>query len=128
MVDSPLCFLCNEVEDYSHFFLTCRYVNFFWLNVNSTLKECGISKQINQLDYLVVGYKTDTHKYNMINTILSLIGYTVYKTYFLSNKRNKSINMWKHLLNELNITLYYLNIKRVNTSILRKFIRNMEEK
>ena len=123
--ESPLCLLCNELEDYNHFFVTCRFLNNFWKKVNTTFQLSGISKNINKLEYIIKGYKIDSPSYNIINLILNFIGYNIYKTYLLSERRQKFIYIWNFLLNDLNMVLFYLQRKNTNF-FLEKFIKNMQ--
>lgn len=82
--DSPLCKYCNEVEDINHFLIDCPHIAQFWSKINNTFKECNINKRMNSLEYILIGYKIENKEYNIVNTILSLIGYCIYKSYFLS--------------------------------------------
>jgi hypothetical protein len=123
--DSPLCILCNEVEDYDHFFTSCSYLRQFWSKVNTTFKKCGISKNMNKLENIIVGYKIETPEYNIVNVILSFIVYVVYQTYMLSDRRTNHINMWSILRDKLRTMLYFFEYNNFEISFLKSFVFKM---
>ena len=82
----------DQTESYKHLFIDCREIEEFWNKINDLFEHCGINKNMKKIYYIVIGYKIDNPEYININKILSLIGFSIYKTYFLSDSRNKKIN------------------------------------
>ena len=89
---TPYCNNCEETESYKHLFIECKQIKDFWNKINDLFKFCGINKNINSLYNIVIGYKIDHPEYIDINKIFSLIGFSIYKTYFLSESRTKKVN------------------------------------
>ena len=88
---TPFC-TCGEIESYKHLFIGCKEIKDFWNKINDLFIFCGINKNIKLLYNIVIGYKIDHPEYIDINRIFSLIGFSIYKTYFLSESRTKKVN------------------------------------
>ena len=84
----------NEVEDYTHFFFTCHILESFWIKVNHLLKEVNIENKIT-LKHIVVGYKINDAKYNDLNYFLTILAFSIYKGYYVSEQRTKDIDYFQ---------------------------------
>ena len=78
---NPLCNSCGQVENYYHFFIECEYIQNFKTKINQLLNHLGYNKEMITLKNIVVGYKIQDTQYKPINYLLTVIGYTIYKTY-----------------------------------------------
>ena len=78
-----MCLVCNEIEDFDHFFIHCKYVEYFWNVIRSIFQNCNIDHSMKALQYVVIGYKIDWKEYNDINILLAYIGFAIYKSYIL---------------------------------------------
>ena len=67
---NSLCKLCNIEEDYSQYFITCIFKE-FWGKIKEVLKKCGIENYIT-LYHLVFGYKIFDKGYYDFNYVYSL--------------------------------------------------------
>ena len=77
VIDSPLCVLCNITESYNHLFINCKYLDDFWNTITLIFKAYGIENNIKKLKYIVIGYKIKYPEYKSINTLFSLIGFSI---------------------------------------------------
>ena len=110
IADSPNCLVCKCIEDYEHFFLTCRKIEPFWQSIANALCSCGISKDLRQLQYIVLGYKTPD--YSNINLLINVVSYSLYKSYLVSERRLKECNILCVFKNELKLIIHTLSAKR----------------
>jgi hypothetical protein len=123
--DTPLCDNCQEVEDYEHFFIRCPALTNFWIAIDAAFKACGMQRTFRNLRYLVIGYKIDQKEYNIVNIVLSQIAYCIYKTYFISDRRTKHINIMYHLFNDLTVLQTVLKPKLMSLRFLNDFVKNI---
>ena len=92
-----------------YFFLSFSIKNTFQIfcKVNSRyLKQigfayCGISTEIKTLKNIVIGYKVNNQEYSAVNEILAIIGFSIHKTYFISESRSKKIDSFIIFCNEI---------------------------
>lgn len=62
--------------------------------------HCGISNIMKTLKHIVIGYKINSPEYFVINEILSIIGFSIYKAYLISESRVKKIDTFLVFCNE----------------------------
>jgi hypothetical protein len=55
-MENSLYSICNIVEDYNHYFMTCILFKELWVKIKEVLKKCGIANDIT-LYHFVFGYK-----------------------------------------------------------------------
>ena len=91
LADSPRCMVCNEIENYEHYF-KCRYFENFIQFTKDVFQTLGITKNIFQLNNIAIGYKIHDRHYNTINYLISCMAYTMYKSYHISEQKVKSVN------------------------------------
>ena len=109
---SPNCTICGTLETMQHFFIECNCISSFWTHILNILVHCGVSKPLNNIKYLILGYKTDFKECNLLNVLLSYIGFSIYKGYYISERRSKHFDISKLLRSELLVlTKYYKNIR-----------------
>ena len=125
IVNSPLCKLCNEVEDYEHFFIHCKYLDTFWSKVDNTFKKCGFHKSFRNLKCIIFGYKLEFAECRHINILLNIIAYCIYKTYFISERRTQFQDMYYTLYYDIIVIIKYFDNKNTKPLILRKFLNSM---
>ena len=103
---TPLCtvLVCDMLEDYDHFFISCKHVQTFWNKVTTVFIKMKIEINLANIKYAVIGYKTGYPAYNDLHVLLSYIFFSIYKSYFISEKRTKIINIFNVLVQEL--TMY----------------------
>ena len=89
-----LCNVCKVEEDYDHFFMSCKYLHMLWNKINDMLKKNQIWKQ----------YQTSTfsiwiqHFWQRILSHKQL--FTIYKSYYVSGKKTKKIDVYLLFKNE----------------------------
>ncbi len=105
-----LCILCNETENYQHFFFDCSYVKEFWKTMEDMLTKMHISKHVLNLKNLVLGYKSGDACYYDLNLVLTYMYFAIYKAYYLSNCKEEKINITNIFKNEINNIIESNNI------------------
>ena len=122
IVDSPNCLRCNQTETLEHFFLTCPYVDPFWTMIAHCFEHVGIHKSLRSLNYIAIGYKPSYEGYNDINIILSYISYCIYKSYMVSERRTRAVNILRIFTDEIKNLQYLYEIRKTPHPILNKFV------
>ena len=76
---------------------------------------------------IVVGYKVSHKTYYDFNILIGQIMYTVYKCYFKSDRRSKSINMLYSLYYDLLTLEKYFSKINSSRPIISKFASNLKD-
>jgi len=92
ITDSPNCLACKCIEDYDHFFLSCRKIYSFWQSIRNARCFCGISENLRQMRYIFLGNKIP--EYNHVNLLIYVISYSIYKSYFVRERGLKECNIF----------------------------------
>ena len=95
IVPSSLCFHCKQHDDYKHFFFSCSYNVQYWHKVDQLLTLLKVDKHIFSLESLVTGYKIEDEDYFDMNYLLTIIYFSIYKAYYMSDKKDKVIDIFK---------------------------------
>lgn len=119
------CKFCNNNENYEHFFIECAYLDIFWGKIDTTFKKCGFQKTFRTLKSMIIGYKIEFIEYNFTNMLLNIIAYCIYKTYYMSDRRTKNIDMLNILYNDIFVAVQYFENKQINPEILKQFLKLM---
>jgi hypothetical protein len=77
-----LCNVCKVEEDYDHFFMSCKYLDIFWNKINEMLKKVQFENNI-KLQHLIFGYKIFDKEYFHLNYFLTILAFTIYKSYYV---------------------------------------------
>ena len=96
---NSLCNLCNTEEDYSHYFMTYIFFNKFFGEIKELLKKSGIENDIT-LYHLVFGYKIFDKNYYDLNYFLTIVGFSIYKGYYISDQKTKRVDVYSLFVRE----------------------------
>ena len=121
MTDSPKCNRCDVIETYEHVFIRCTAVNSCWEKFNSYLRTVGINKDLRSLRTIILGYKIEHSNYFFFNILLTLFGWSIYKTYFMSESRCKPCDIFKCLKYDFSIIYKYYQQRGTMNIFLEKF-------
>ena len=117
--DTPTCNFCNAFEDYQHYFLTCKYLKNLWEKVYLISEKVGYSRNIYTLKNIIWGYKIKYKEYEDINYFITIILFTIYKVYCVSEQKSKALNVITIFRNEIkNSVFMYRHVKGRKSSIL----------
>ena len=122
---SPNCTTCGSIETMQHFFIECNCISNFWTHILNILEQCGVSKPFNNLKCLILGYKIDFRECNLLNVLLSYIGFSIYKGYYISERRSKPIDITKLLRSELHFLTKYYKKHKIPCQLLLKFLEQL---
>ena len=87
------CALCKCTDNYQHFFIDCEFLKDLWNKITDKMNIINFCKKINLID-IVFGYKIGDRHYNDINLIITLIGFSIYKSFYTSEQRTKSADIY----------------------------------
>lgn len=123
ITDDPLCEICRIQENYEHLFIDCPVLYTLWAKLNRCFSKCRFDKQMNNLQYLILGYKPGQENYNELNYILSLIGYSIFKAYCISENRKTYVDTMFIVKSELQKATEVVKALNTNTKydLLLKF-------
>ena len=85
-------FGCDSVENYQHLFITCHHTRHAVEKIEQSLHSLGFTIKLTY-KILILGYKEMYQAYNPLNTLLSLVFFSVYK-YWIHNNAHVSITAW----------------------------------
>jgi exonuclease III len=119
--NNPYCNVCQEIENYEHFFLKCKSIEPFLTKISNVFMQCGFNETIISIKSFVIGYKISHRSYRDVNIILNIIGFSIYKSYYQCDKRKHKICIEDTFSYELNNILNYFERKNDVSNFLRKF-------
>ena len=124
---TPKCTLCNHVDSYQHFFMECNLLLNFWQSVSEIFGKIGITNKI-KLKHIVIGYKIYDMEYDHINLILTILGFTIYKAFYVSELRRKSVDYMKIFKAEFNSYFEHITQFKVNRNkMICKFYKALKD-
>ena len=66
--------------------MSCKYLDIFWNKIKEMLKKVQFENNI-RLQHLVFGYKIFDKEYFHLNYLLTILTFTIYKSYYVSEQR-----------------------------------------
>ena len=99
------------MEDYQHYLIDCKYFENLNKKILDIFKELQIEKNLLTLKNYIFGYKCSNKQYDDINMFLTMVIFTIYKTYHTSDKKLKRINPIPILRIEVDKHIQYLQHK-----------------
>ena len=109
-----LCSNCGIKEDYEHQFFKCSLIQKFINTIQHLLKYLGYGNHIMNLENMVTGYKINEIGYYNINHLMTIIYFCIYKSYFVSEKRSKSVDILKIFKREIEDHIEICKIRKAN--------------
>ena len=88
IISTDLCMLCNTIDNYEHFFMDCIWVKQFWESIYPIFKCIGFTNEIS-IKHIILGYKISHKNYWKFNLILTIIAFSIYKSFYVSDKKKK---------------------------------------
>ena len=115
VLENNSCNFCKEIDNYKHFFITCPYNNTYWQEIYKLLLYLKIDRHILRLENLITGYKIADVKYFDINTLITVIFFSIYKAHFVSNKKESKIEIFKIFKKEIYDIIRLHSIRNIET-------------
>jgi len=126
LVHSPLFLHCGKLETLDHFLSHCRYLDQTWNTLTDIFKHLNLHQNIRCIKHVAIGYKISYNAYDDINLIISYIVFSIYKAYFISERRQKQLNILKIVYNEFKALDNYHKQKTINHTLITKFMNNLQ--
>jgi hypothetical protein len=102
IVNNSDCLVCKEKENYKHFYFDCKYNKKYWQEVKKMTTNLYIGDHVFNLESLVFGYKIYDQAYFDLNLLITLIFFSIYKAYYISNQKQKKVDIFKIVKDEVN--------------------------
>jgi hypothetical protein len=71
-----------------------------------------------KLKHLIFGYKISDKNYYGVNYFITILGFSIYKSYYLSEQKTKNVNVYKNVICELNKRIDEIKNHSMNNSFL----------
>ena len=91
LCDSNLCSFCNVVDDYEHFFITCKQNKDLWGKFSNYVKTVRNENFDIALKHIIGGWNIENKEYYIINILIEIASFTIYKSKMIYNQTNKAI-------------------------------------
>jgi hypothetical protein len=99
IVNNNRCNFCGNEEDYLHYFITCSFFKTFREKIYNLFKSNNLEFTLLKLKHLILGYKISDNNYYGVNYFITILGFPIYKSYYLSEQ---NVNVYKFFIYELN--------------------------
>ena len=98
------CQVWKKNENYKHFYFNCKYMYYktYWQEVKKLTTNLYIGDHVFYLETLVFGYKIYDQAYFVLNLLITLIFFYIYKAYYISNPKQKKVDIFKFFKDEVN--------------------------
>ena len=117
IVNNNRCSFCGNEEVYLHYFITCSFLKTFWERIYNLLKSNNLEFTL-KLKHLIFGYRISDNNYYSVNYFITILGFSIYKSYYLSEQKIKNVNVYNFFIYELNIRIYEIKNHSMNNSCL----------
>jgi hypothetical protein len=117
-----LCNNCQITENYEHFFFECKRLETFWWIMKNLFSKLKLDDHILTLKNLVTGY-TIKEEYDDMNYLLTIIRFSIYKSYYVSNQRREICDIINILVREIKLILFYEkndHIRKILKTVLQE--------
>ena len=102
----------------------CPYLKEFWVEIQQILKKSNIENFVT-LKHIVFGYKIFDKDYFDFNYFLTILGFSIYKAYYVSEQKTKQVNIYYLFVREY-ITRISQVQKLQNSKLLAIIWENIE--
>ena len=102
IINNSDCLVCKENENYKHLYLDCKYSKKYWQEVKKMTTNLYIGDHVLNLESLVFGYKIYDQAYFDFDLLITLIFFSIYKAYYISNQKQKKVDIFKIFKDEVN--------------------------
>jgi len=93
------------------------------------MSECfatyGITQPIRKLAYIVLGYNISNPEYVFVNLIFSILGFSIYNSYFLSDNRRDYCDVLRVFKNEFHLLFLFYGTRNASDNCLNIFAKKL---
>ena len=68
----------------------------FWENIYNLFKSNNLEITL-KLKHLIFCYKISDNNYYGVKYFITILGFSIYKTYYLSEQKTKNVNVYKQI-------------------------------
>ena len=73
----------------------------FWEKIYNLFQSNNLEFTL-KLKHLIFGYKISDNNYYGVNYFITILGFSIYKSYYLSEQKTKNVNVYTNFIYELN--------------------------
>ena len=73
----------------------------FWENIYNLFQSNNLEITL-KLTHLIFGYKISDKNYYGVNYFITILSFSIYKSYYLSEQKTKNVNFYNFFIYELN--------------------------
>jgi hypothetical protein len=88
IVNNNRCNICGNEEDHLHYFITCSFFKTFREKIFNLFKSNNLEITL-KLTHLIFGYKISDKNYYGVNYFITILSFSIYKSYYLSEQKTK---------------------------------------
>ena len=115
----------NENDTLEHVIVTCPYLTTFWTKLSLAFRQIGIHNSMQSTNRVTIGYKIPYKQYHDAYKMLSYIGFCIYKSHMISEKRTKFVNILNIFQDETSILIKFYEHSKMSHPLLYNFLKSM---
>jgi hypothetical protein len=89
----------------------------FWEKIYNLFKSNNLEFTL-KLKHLIFGYRISDNNYYSVNYFITILGFSIYKSYYLSEQKITNVNVYNFFIYELNIRIDEIKNHSMNNSCL----------
>ena len=93
------------------------FLKTFWEKIYYLFKSNNLEISL-KLKHLIFGYKISDKNYYGVNYFITILGFSIYKSYYLSEQKTKNVNVYTIFIYEFNKRIDEIKNHSMNNSFL----------
>ena len=125
IVNSNQCGTCNEIETIDHFLFYCKQVKVYWKIISRMIYFIFEEEIIISMKMLLIGYRLENPKFDLINVMINFAQFTVYNHYIkysLKNLHHSNKRLIAEFISSFKSYLKHSGVKQFNITEVKKII------
>ena len=99
----------------------------FWEKIYNLFKSNNLEFTLLKLKHLIFCYKISDNNYYGVNYFITILGFSIYKTYYLSEQKTKNVNVYTNCIYEFNKRIDEIKNHSVNNNFVEIYSVSAEK-